>query len=76
MLQKLTKRLEINRQLAKEPNLCDRFGADDLQTIGQWCWAGYQRDKLSRSKWEIRSQAAMDLAMQIQLDKSFPWPGC
>jgi chaperonin GroES len=76
MLQKLSKRIEINAQLAKEPNLCDRFAAEDLYTIGQWCWNGYQRDKASRQKWETRSQAAMDLAMQIQLDKSFPWPGC
>ena len=76
MLQKLNRRLEINAQLAKEPNLCDRFQADDLLTIGQWCWDGYLHDKASRAKWETRSQAAMDLAMQVQLDKSFPWPGC
>ena len=54
----------------------DRFGAEDLLTIGQWCWDGYLHDKASRAKWETRSQAAMDLAMQVQLDKSFPWPGC
>ena len=27
-------------------------------------------------KWEKRTQAAMDLAMQMQKEKNFPWPGC
>lgn len=76
MLQRLSKKIEINSQLAKEPNLCDRFSSEDLQTLGQWCWDGYQRDDASRAKWKTRMEAAMDLAMQIQLDKSFPWPGC
>src|SRR5277367_2178096 len=76
MLQRLSKSISINAALAKEPNLCDRFSTEDLTTIGQWCWDGYQRDKLSRQKWETRMEAAMDLAMQVQLDKSFPWPQC
>lgn len=76
MLQKLSKAIQISKSLYQDPNICDRFEADDLQIIGQWCWQGYLRDKASRAKWENRMEAAMDLAMQIQLEKSFPWPNC
>src|SRR5690606_5895932 len=36
----------------------------------------YVRDNDSRKDWLRRTEAAMDLAMQVQKDKSFPWPGC
>ena len=73
---KLDRRLVVNAEVAKAPNLCDRFSADDLGKIGTLCYEGFQRDKLSRAKWERRTDAAMDLAMQVQKDKNFPWPGC
>jgi chaperonin GroES len=71
----LKTRLTINKELIESPNLTDKFDADDLVKIGQLVWEGYDRDKFSRSTWEKRSEAAMDLALQIQKDKSFPWPG-
>lgn len=55
-------------------NLCDRFSDEDLDRIGNHVWEGYDRDKRSRFKWERRTQAAMDLAMQLQETKNFPWP--
>ena len=58
------------------PNLCDRFSKEDLDSIGNHVHEGYIRDKRSRHKWERRTQAAMDLAMQVQKEKNFPWPGC
>jgi chaperonin GroES len=76
MIHKLSKRLVLNSDVASAPNLCDRFSDEDLVYLGQRVWSGYQRDKQSRSKWEKRMEAAMDLAMQIQKDKNFPWPGC
>ena len=60
----------------KASNLCNRFDTADLQRIGNYVHEGYSRDKRSRHKWETRTQAAMDLAMQVQKDKNFPWPGC
>lgn len=60
----------------KSPNLCDRFSDDDLSRIGIECHAGYMRDEQSRAAWMKRNEAGMDLALQIQKDKSFPWPGC
>lgn len=76
MLQRLSRKIIINRDVAQAPNLCDRFTDEDLNSLGQLCWQGYQRDDLSRAAWKTRTSAAMDLAMQIQKDKSFPWPGC
>jgi len=58
------------------PNITSLLDEDDLKSIGARVWEGFRRDKLSRAKWEKRTQNAMDMAMQIQKGKSFPWPGC
>jgi chaperonin GroES len=55
-------------------NLCDRFSDDDLARIGQECWRGWDADEQSRAHWVKRNEAGMDLALQIQKDKTFPWP--
>lgn len=75
MLQ-LDHRLKLDKDAIKASNLCDRFEKADLQRIGAWVYEGYLRDKGSRAKWERRTEAAMDLALQIQKDKNFPWPNC
>jgi len=75
-LLKLKTTLTIDKDLINSPNLADRFDKEDLEAIGQVVWEGYDRDKRSRAKWERRMEAGMDLAMQIQKDKNFPWPGC
>jgi len=71
--------LESTIQLTKEvclaPNLCDRLTDKDLETIGGFVVEGYLHDKSSRASWESRVQAALDLALQLQQDKTFPWPG-
>lgn len=71
----LESRIKLDDETVRSPNLCDRFSAVDLVKIGGEVHAGYLRDKTSRSKWERRTQSAMDLAMQVQRDKNFPWPG-
>jgi len=68
--------LKLNAKTMASPNLCDEFDADDLKRIGEECWSGYDRDSTSRMTWMKRNEAGMDLALQIQKDKSFPWPGC
>lgn len=70
----LSSKLTLNKATLEAPNLTDHFTDQDLQTLGEWCFQGYQSDRLSRSKWERRTEAAMDLALQIQKAKSFPWP--
>lgn len=72
---KIQKPITLDAEAIKAANLCDRFDAADLAAIGAQVFAGYTADQTSRSKWVKRSQAAMDLALQVQKDKSFPWPG-
>ena len=72
----LSKKLYINKGLIEAPNLCDRLSKEDLDKIGNLVWQGYDRDKRSRSHWEKRMEAGMNLAMQVQENKNFPWPGC
>ena len=73
---KLDGKITLDAKAIQAKNLTDRFSSNDLTTLGEWCYDGYKRDKASRSRWEQRTEAAMDLALQIQKDKSFPWPNC
>ena len=72
----LDTKLSLNKATIEATNLCDKFTEDELGHIGRFVIDGYKRDLQSRSKWEKRMQAAMDLALQVQKDKNFPWPGC
>lgn len=76
MLEKLSTRLTIDEAVTKSPNLTGRFSSEDLAKIGNEVFAGYERDEYSRTQWKTRTSAAMDLAMQVQADKNFPWPNC
>lgn len=58
------------------PNLADRLRESDRVTLGKWVLDGYNADKASRSRWELRMESALDLALQLQKAKSFPWPEC
>lgn len=49
-------------------------GQDLLQKIGKQVCEGYEFDKRSRADWEKRSAEAMDLALQVAENKSWPWP--
>ena len=72
----LIKPITLNAKAINSPNLCDQFDETDLKNIGILCHDGYTRDEFSRLQWMKRNEAGMDLALQIQKDKSFPWPGC
>lgn len=67
--------IRLTKAVTASPNLCDRLTADDLRAIGEWVSAGYMADEQSRFPWLRRMEAAMDLAMQVVEEKSFPWPG-
>lgn len=75
MLQKLSRRVTINQDLIGSPNLTDRLSSEDHSTIGAWVKNGYNVDDMSRALWLKRNEAGMDLAMLLQKDKNFPWPG-
>jgi chaperonin GroES len=65
----------LSEDVIKAPSLLDRFTTDDHHRIANHIWAGFERDRASRSQWDRRTNAAMDLALQVQQAKTFPWPG-
>jgi chaperonin GroES len=65
---------EILRSFIDVPNLVSMLDAERVKKIGQEVVRGYEIDKASRSEWEKQTQVAMDLAMQVAQEKSFPWP--
>ena len=73
---KLAQPITLNAKAITSSNLCNLFTDEDLTRIGSECWEGYDRDERSRATWMRRNEAGMDLALQMQRDKSFPWPGC
>lgn len=72
----LSKHLTFDADAVNAPNLCDRFDDRDLEKIGTLVWESYEKDKRSRAKWERRSEAGMNLAMQVAETKNFPWANC
>lgn len=67
--------ITINQKTVESPNLCDRFDDGDLQKIAGWVIDNYNDDLDSRQPWEKRMQNGLNLAMQVQQAKTFPWPG-
>jgi chaperonin GroES len=72
----LSSTITLDKSAITSANLCDRFEREDLDRIGAWAHDNYVRDLASRSDWSRRTEAAMDLAMQLQKGKTFPWHGC
>jgi chaperonin GroES len=73
---RLETKVKIDLKFIESPNICDRFTDADLERLGIWAHDNYIRDLSSREDWLRRTEAAMDLAMQVQKAKSFPWNGC
>lgn len=72
----LSKHIKITQDLIDDKNLCHHFDDKDIVAIAALIYDGYQADKQSRSQWENRMEAAMNLAMQVAVAKNFPWPNC
>lgn len=70
----LDKFIKLDLAAIQSPNLVDRFSERDLAAISEFCWEGYKKDLFSRDTWFRRTEAAMNLAMQVTETKSFPWP--
>lgn len=75
-MEHLSHHIRLDDEVCRSPNLTSRFSDDDLDKIGAWVWENWDRDEKSREPWSRRMQAAMDLALQLQRNKTFPWPGC
>lgn len=73
---KLKKHIKVTRDYTLETNLVSHFDKEDLSAIAEAVHSGYLRDKDSRKKWERRTDAALNLALQITKTKNFPWANC
>lgn len=65
--------LHMDQGTIMSPNVADKFTDRDLAAISECVLEGYKKDKDSRYQWFQRTEAAMDLAMQVVEDKNFPW---
>lgn len=63
------------KNLIESPNIAEMLDDDRLVEIGADVKTGYDEDIASRSEWETRNAAAMELALQVVKEKTFPWPG-
>jgi chaperonin GroES len=70
----LENKIKLDKDTIECPNLAVYFSEQDLTAIGQYVHAKYLADAQSREPWVRRNTAALDLAMQVQRDKNFPWP--
>lgn len=70
----LQNKIKLDKDTIECPNLAEYFSDEDLKAIGQHVHTAYQADVESRRDWVRRNTAALDLAMQVQKDKNFPWP--
>lgn len=69
----LKKHLDIDTILDSD-NIAESMDADDLDYIGNCVFNDYENDKVSRADWETRYADAMEMAMQVTQQKTFPWP--
>lgn len=75
-MEQLESRLKVDNDLIVSPNLTDRLTERDCALIASRAWEGFNRDTASRFEWYKRNSAGMDLAMQVQQSKNFPWQNC
>jgi chaperonin GroES len=65
---------ELLRSFIGVDNIAPKLDKEVVNKIGPEVVRGYDIDKASRSEWEKQTNTAMDLAMQVAQEKSFPWP--
>lgn len=73
---KLESKIKLDKATILSANLTDKFSKEDLDRIGECMEEQFERDCQSRERWEIRMENALDLAMQLQKEKTWPWAGC
>jgi chaperonin GroES len=65
---------ELLRSFIGQANIVPLLDKDTVNKIGGEVTRGYDIDKASRADWEKQTKTAMDLAMQVASEKSWPWP--
>lgn len=66
--------LQLLQQFVDADNICDLLDRDELGKIGQRVIQEFEIDRGSRGDWDDRMKDAMDLALQVKENKTFPWP--
>lgn len=74
-MQDLENHIKLSEENCKSENLCSKFTDNDLMRIGAIVVDGYEADEGSRTVWKKRYETAMNLAVQLQEQKTFPWAG-
>lgn len=62
------------KEVVKSDNVAEMLSAEDRRAIALQVQAEWKIDEQSRSDWEERMKNALDLALQVTEDKTFPWP--
>ena len=67
--------LELTPKVIDSPNLTDWFEQKDLDALGAFVLEGFKKDDDSRDPWKKRMESGLNLALQLQEEKTFPWQG-
>lgn len=62
-------------EILSSDNLAELIDESTLAKIGGYCKDGLEIDEVSREQWMQRHDRAMDLAMQVCEEKTWPWDG-
>jgi chaperonin GroES len=65
---------ELLRSFIGQPNIVPLLPPEVVSKIGMEVTRGYDADDSSRADWSRMMKTAMDLAMQVTQEKSWPWP--
>lgn len=69
-------KFKLTQDLWESKNLAPLLEESDRLLLGNLVKKNCAADLQSRTRWEARTQAAMDLALQVVQTKNFPWPNC
>ena len=62
-------------EVVRSTNVAKLLSTTDRANIADEVISGYTLDLNSRSAWEEKMKMALDLALQVSEEKSFPWVG-
>lgn len=71
---KVPKSAKLLKSFIGVANIVSMLDDEVVKKIGAEVVRGYDQDKESRADWEKQTKTAMDLAMQVTTEKTFPWP--
>jgi hypothetical protein len=58
----------------RSPNITDEIDDEVLSALGHRAKREYEIDVENRADWLTKTREAMDLAMQVAQEKTYPWP--